>query len=183
VDDEPLAGTFRSSQNRLKRVAAAYVSSADAEDVVQEAFLRAWRQRDQFRHHATTHTWIHRIVVNIAIDTVRRRRIEGKHAAPVTLVSCAPEQSMVNTMAVRRALAALPACERVLCSLHYGWGYTLAELSAERATRVGTLKSRLFATRRRLRVSLSGTSAIDTCRMSLPAPTPRMRPPGDSSQQ
>ena len=56
-------------------------NQSDAEDVAQEAFLRAYHKLDTFRHDATFTTWINRIAMNIAINLVERRTRDLTHQA------------------------------------------------------------------------------------------------------
>src|SRR5436305_1451637 len=56
----------------------------DADDVVQEAFLRAYRQLDHFEERANFSTWLHRIAVNCALDLLRARGRHDKHRVDMT---------------------------------------------------------------------------------------------------
>src|SRR5260370_10381144 len=51
----------------------------DAEEVVQDAFLRAYRKMDRFESRANFGTWLYRIAVNCALDRMRKRRTEDQH--------------------------------------------------------------------------------------------------------
>src|SRR6478752_7680431 len=53
----------------------------DAEDVVQEAFIRAYRQLNRFEARAHFSTWLHRIVANCSVDLIRSRRARQDHAS------------------------------------------------------------------------------------------------------
>src|SRR5262245_368072 len=59
----------------------------DAEDVVQEGFLRAYRQLGRFESRANFGTWLYRIVANCAIDTIRSRQTRMRHVASASLSS------------------------------------------------------------------------------------------------
>src|SRR6266566_6954566 len=54
----------------------------DAEDVVQESFLRAYRQLGKFDERASFGTWLYRIAVNCSLDLVRSRKRRSEHMAP-----------------------------------------------------------------------------------------------------
>src|SRR3954469_4363130 len=56
----------------------------DADDVVQEAFLRAYKQLDNFEERANFSTWLHRIAVNCSLDLLRSRVRHDKHRADLT---------------------------------------------------------------------------------------------------
>src|SRR5471032_1430731 len=53
----------------------------DAEDVVQESFIRAYRQLSRFEARAHFATWLHRIVANCSVDLIRSRRTRYEHAS------------------------------------------------------------------------------------------------------
>src|SRR5258705_5608398 len=55
----------------------------DAEDVVQDSFLRAYRQLGKFDERASFGTWLYRIAVNCSLDLVRSRKRRSEHIAPV----------------------------------------------------------------------------------------------------
>src|SRR5215217_857000 len=82
-----LADTYERSHQHLCAVAARYVGP-DAEDVVQDAFVRALQTGDAFRHEASTATWLHRIAVNICIDRWRRQRRRPEIAADLDSIVC-----------------------------------------------------------------------------------------------
>ena len=55
-------------------------SHADADDAVQETFLRAWRSRDALRQRASARPWLYRIATNACLDTIAARRPQGDDA-------------------------------------------------------------------------------------------------------
>src|SRR5947208_13209612 len=57
----------------------------DADDVVQETFLRAYRQLDNFEERANFSTWLHRIAVNCSLDLLRARGRHDRHRADATI--------------------------------------------------------------------------------------------------
>ncbi len=75
---EAFGGLVRLHQRRAYAVARAIVPThEDAEDVVQEAFLHAWRALDRFDPVQPFGAWLHRIVANAALDVVRRRKVRA----------------------------------------------------------------------------------------------------------
>src|SRR3954451_14549714 len=100
-------------------------SAADAEDVVQETFLKAYRQLSRFESRANFSTWLHRIAVNCSIDLIRSRphRESGHDAEDLDHIGsenqvhahASPERLMLSTEVqdrVTRAMASLSAMER-----------------------------------------------------------------------
>src|SRR6478672_9135239 len=68
---------------------------ADADDLVQETFLRAWRARSRFEGRASARTWLYRIATNVFLDS--RRRPRGAPCRPVTPWSGAPSSAPIPT--------------------------------------------------------------------------------------
>ena len=125
-----------------------------AEDVVQEAFLGAWRSADRYvPGRGSVRTWLLAIVHHRAIDAVRRRRpvsglpeeTEGARTPEaLTLPDVWGEVSgRMDASAVRKALAALPAPQREAVELAYFGGLSQTEIAERTAVPLGTVKSRV----------------------------------------
>jgi RNA polymerase sigma-70 factor (ECF subfamily) len=136
--DLPLVERFRAGERRafdelvrrhqtaLWRMARRYVKNdADASDVVQQTFVRAFRGLGKFRHAATVRTWLYRISINLALNHVRDRSRE-EPAAPDELA--AHSGSTLATGAnriiededqerLRAAIDALPPKQRLVLEL------------------------------------------------------------------
>lgn len=137
----------------------------DAEDLVQELLYRLYPRLSTLRKVETLRPWLSRALQNLFIDGTRRRRndplanSEGEQSLGPEPTSDSPEAQTETELARRRLTAALQALapeERVLVSLHDVEGYTLAELEQMLEVPLGTLKSRLHRTRKKLRNLLSG---------------------------
>jgi RNA polymerase sigma-70 factor (ECF subfamily) len=146
---------YERSQRQLRAVAARYVGD-DAEDVVQEAFLNALRYGGAFRGDATALTWLHRIVVNAALDHCRRRsrwdhaRVQYPSRPAITVM---PSD---ESRALRAALRQLSSEQRRVFILYDVLGHTHVEIARRLAIPLGTSKSRLSEARKRLRQALCG---------------------------
>jgi len=132
-----------------------------AADAVQEALLKAWDRRDDFRGEAALDSWIHRIAVNAAIDLTRRRKTRAENefdddsfeAAP----SASPDSEYVldalgKDLAV--AMQRLSTTERQTFVLKHIEGWRLEEIAESLHTNVNNTKSTLFRAIRKLRVDL-----------------------------
>ncbi len=126
-------------------------SRADAEDVMQEVFLRVVKTRPVFTGEAHARAWLLRVAVNCVNDLFRlpwRKREE-----PLTEdISAPPEPAEMGS--VTQAVLALPVRYRVPIHLYYYEGYSVAEISKILGQREGTVKSRLFRARALLRNDL-----------------------------
>jgi len=149
--DRALATAWRVSGNR-----------ADAEDLVQEAFLRVWRAASSFKaDRARFTTWLHRLVVNAGVDRWRRRRPTVELEAANDVADPNPDALAIaeqgeDAAAVAAALKALPERQRMAISLCYYEGLSNAEAAAALGVPVGALEALLVRGRRRLRDLLAG---------------------------
>ncbi|MFL5722126.1 MAG: RNA polymerase sigma factor [Chloroflexota bacterium] len=123
-----------------------------AEDVVQEAFLGAWRNASRYvEGRGSVKTWLLSIVHHRAIDAVRRRRpttelpdVEQPSPDALTLPDVWTEVAAgLDAATVQRALAVLSDVQREAIELAYFGGLTQQEIADRTATPLGTVKSRM----------------------------------------
>jgi RNA polymerase sigma-70 factor (ECF subfamily) len=132
---------------------------ADAEEAVQEAFLRVWRFRGSLPAGDGVHPWMYRVLVNTCNSMLRRevpRRgrevgdgpLDGLPTLGATPEAAATQASVAEV--VLDALADLPEDLRVTAVLRYWTGLSEKEVAVAIQRRPGTVKSRLHEVRRRL---------------------------------
>ncbi len=139
----------------------------DAEDVVQESFIRAYRQIGRFEARSNFGTWLHRIVVNCAMDLLRARvsRREDRVSPPATdlgedaMASAAPSpERLARSAEIRRrvdsSLALLTADERVAFTLRHSEGRSIAEIGRTMGQQKSAAKHAVFRAVRKLRDAL-----------------------------
>ena len=123
-----------------------------AEDVVQDAFLGAWRNAARYvEGRGSVKTWLLSIVHHRAIDAIRRRRpttelpeIDAALPASLTLPDVWAEVSAsLDSVTVREALVALSDVQREALELAYFGGLTQQEIAERTGTPLGTVKSRM----------------------------------------
>jgi RNA polymerase sigma-70 factor (ECF subfamily) len=128
---------------------------ADAEDVVQEVFLQAWRQASRYdRARGTPEGWLCIMARTRALDRVRRRqsrREDPEDAAPQGTGTPRRE----DDLAVRKALGGLSADQRAALELAYFEGLTHTEIADRLGEPLGTIKTRIRTGLLRLREALS----------------------------
>lgn len=154
---------------RLFRVARGIVSSdAEAEDVVQDAYLSAFAKLDSFREEASFTTWITRIAINEAKMQRRRDRRnevydtvaedDAFHILAFPGQGGEPIEATIGRAQIRaiaeKAVADLPPDLRLVFILRETEGLTTAEAAKALHINPITVKTRLFRARRRLRTSL-----------------------------
>jgi RNA polymerase sigma-70 factor (ECF subfamily) len=140
---EAFAELFRRNWPRAHRAAWLVVHDATAaEDVAQEAFLAAVRALDRFDRRRPFGPWLHRIVVNRAIDYARARELRHEVAdagvePPVFDRPDAPGDDVVA------ALSALPPDQRAVIVMRHLLGFTPGEIASALGLPRGTVNSRL----------------------------------------
>ena len=132
-------------------------SPADAEDAVQEAFLRVWRCRDAIPSGDGRRAWLYRVVVNACLSRLRGEKVWRQRAdddALADLPAQADPQREAEDAALSScladALARLPEHLRVPVVLRYYSGLPERDIAIAIQRRPGTVKSRLAEARRRL---------------------------------
>lgn len=142
----------------------------DAEDVVQDTFLKAYRQLNRFESRASFATWIHRIAVNCAVDLLRsrpRRELPAEHEVLEQVASTtgshggqhtmSPERLMASVEAgdrVKDAMSRLSALERAAFVLRHFEGQSIAEISRALDIRDNAAKHCIFRAVRKMRLAL-----------------------------
>ena len=117
--------------------------AAAAEDIAQEAFVSALRALDRFDRPRPLAPWLHRIVVNRAIDWARARALRPETGADTVLEAAAPEVRDALGDEVLAALADLGPEHRAVVVLRHLLGYTPGEIAAMLDLPRGTVNSRL----------------------------------------
>jgi RNA polymerase sigma-70 factor (ECF subfamily) len=133
--------------------------AAAAEDVAQEAFLRAYRGLDQFREEAKMSTWFYRILVNEAQRHLRWRWVRQRVAGEMPENPPDPRPAATGDPKLRervaRAVADLPRGQREAFALVHLEGFTVSEAAAITGRAVGTIKSHLHRALGKLREALA----------------------------
>ena len=140
-DASGIEALFRVHWPRAFRAAYLVVhDSAAAEDIAQEAFLAAVRNLDRFDRKRPFGPWLHRIVVNRAIDWTRARQLR---AEAELVEAVAPDVAASLDASLLGALAALPPDHRAVIVLRHLLEYTPGEIAELLELPRGTVNSRL----------------------------------------
>jgi RNA polymerase sigma-70 factor, ECF subfamily len=144
-------------------------NASDAEDVVQETFLKAYRQLGRFESRANFGTWLHRITVNCSIDLIRSRphRESGHDVTDLEHLGAAsdgrlaeqqtPERLMLSTEVqetVNAAMGALSPMERAAFVLRHFEGQSIEEISRTLGLKTNAAKHSVFRAVRKMRLAL-----------------------------
>ena len=153
-DREAFGGLVRLHHQRAYAVARAIVTvHEDAEDAVQEAFLRAYQALDRFHPGQAFGAWLNRIVANAALDIARRRKVRATDELHDAFAAAFhdPGESDELRRRLREALGALPSRMRSVLVLHDVEGFAHAEIGRMLGIPEGTARSDLYHARQRLR--------------------------------
>ena len=149
---------------------------SDAEDVVQETFLRAYKQLGRFESRANFGTWLHRIAVNCSIDLIRSRphREAGHDTMDLEHLGAAadadeqaqasPERLMLSTEVQERITAAmngLSRMERAAFVLRHFEGQSIDEISRALGLKTNAAKHSIFRAVKKMRTALEPLVATD----------------------
>jgi RNA polymerase sigma-70 factor, ECF subfamily len=145
-------------------------NQADAEDVVQETFLKAYRQLDRFEERASFGTWLHRIAWNCSVDLLRARPKREQAEETETLEqlgtteptitgqsSLSPERLMASVQIserVKDAMTRLSALERAAFVMRHFEGRSIDEISHALEIRENAAKHSIFRAVRKMRLAL-----------------------------
>ena len=133
----------------------------DAEDLAQEAFVRAYRNLNRFREGEPFGPWIYRIVTNLALDVVkhqsrfRHEEITGQEPAARRDLANLPAETNELAMRIDAALESLPEMQRVVARLSLVEGFDHPEIAGMMGLSEGTVRSHLSLARRKLREKLN----------------------------
>ncbi len=149
-------------------------SEQDAQDIHQEAFLKAYRHIGSFRFECSFYTWIYRIVTNLCLDLLRRRKTRREDPAVIvdatgeerdTMINVSDDRAMANpgreldrkilAEKIQTALATLTPRERTVFELKHYQGLRLRTIGEMLNTTEETAKNTLFRATRKLRTQLS----------------------------
>jgi RNA polymerase sigma-70 factor (ECF subfamily) len=147
-------------------------SPEDARDVYQEAFLRVYRNLHTFRFDCSFHTWLYRIVTNICLDYLRKRKVRREESSVVVTsegvvdrmehveenaAGSNPERSLWNRQLKTRiegALGALTPRERMVFELRHYQGLRLRNIGDMLGTSEEAAKNCLFRATQKMRAVL-----------------------------
>jgi RNA polymerase sigma-70 factor (ECF subfamily) len=164
-DRDAFARLVEGHRHRLFTLAVRELGSgADAEDAVQEAFIRAWRALPRFRGQAAFSTWLYRICLN-AISDQRARSARGSGVPLEDVAEPAdPRDAILErelSGALQQALADLDETYRTAVLLFDVLGRSYAEIAAVLGVPEGTVKSRIFRGRVELARRLGTAAGVE----------------------
>ncbi len=129
----------------------------DAEDVVQEAWIRASQRFNAFRWESNLRTWLSGFVIHCCREAIRSRRAAGLRVHETTAEALAGFDRRPEEIDLERSIACLPDGYREVLVLHDIEGYRHKEIAEQLDIGEGTSRSQLFKARRMLRELMRAT--------------------------
>lgn len=175
-DTEAFEQLVRQYDRPVLRLAMHLTGSVeDAQDIYQEAFLRAYLNLSAFRFECSFFTWLYRIVANLCLDHLRKKTSRGRDVATITSQDgethsimdyvvdersgACPERSVFGSELrshIKTALQGLSPRERMVFELRHYHGMKLRTVAGILNTTEGTIKNTLFRATHKLRAVLAG---------------------------
>ena len=168
-DVDAFLALFEESRPTIHAVAWRLVGPDEAEDMVMETYLRAWKSVPGFTGRSSVRTWLCRIAHNCSVDWLRKRRhvvqpleaeddegekgvrfADPRQREPSELMAGAELQETINS-----ALETVSAEHRAVLLLRFSDGLSYAAIAAATGVSIGTVMSRLFNGRRKLLKALA----------------------------
>lgn len=132
---------YRATSARILRYGYALTGDLpEAQDLVQEAYVRAWQQWRRLAGYDHTEAWLRLVLTRLATDSWRRlrnRRLALRRAGPPGDAPAPSDDTVLLVGALRR----LPAAQRRAVALHYLCDMSVAEIAVETGSSPGTVKS------------------------------------------
>lgn len=153
---------YRAHAGRLYGLVLRMAGSNEAEDLLQDVFLHAYRKLGAFRGESSLGTWLHRLAVNLCLDRLRGRQakmwrstnsLDAEEAAePVAAMPVVP--TAISRVDLDRAIARLPDGYRMAFVLHDVEGFDHHDVARMMGVTEGTSKSQVHKARMKLRAML-----------------------------
>lgn len=166
-DMDAFTGLFEDARATVHAVACRLVGPSDAEDVVMDTYLKAWKAMPAFSGRSAPRTWLCRIAHNCAVDRLRQRRHQvqteyrpDEDGTQQPLLDTLPDERQrtaveeaagaETTARIQAALDSLSPEHRTTLMLRLVDGLGYAEIASATGVSMGTVMSRLFNGRRKL---------------------------------
>ncbi len=164
-DIDVFAEVFESMRPVVTAIACRLVGPDDADDVVMETYLKAWKAVTKFNQRSSLKTWLYRVTHNCAMDFLRARKRRQDRTMPEdehddrTIADIADEaqatpdellEKSETAAMVRAALDRLDENHRTTLMLRFSDGLSYADIAAATGVSIGTVMSRLFNGKRKL---------------------------------
>ena len=163
-DERAFESLYRATSGRVYAICLRMTGDRDrATELTQDVFVRTWERLDGFRGESAFESWLHRIAVNVVLESERSTRRRIARVEPSDDLAETESAQMLrrseghdlDRMDLEAAIAALPPATRRVFILHDIEGYKHEEISRMTGSAQGTLRAQLFRARRLLMEALT----------------------------
>ena len=157
MDTNRYADLVNMYANNVYKIAVSYCNNrSDAEDIVQETFLKLWQIREKLDGYNSVEALAVQVVKNLALDKLKQHRPEGTDIALLSLDSGtrnpAEELEQHDTVArIRWLISKLPSLQQTIIRMKDVEGYELAEIAEITGTQVEAVRVNLSRARKKIR--------------------------------
>ena len=161
-DRDAFEGLYRQHANRLYNLVFRMAGSGEADDLLQDVFLQAYRKLGSYKGDSSLGTWLYRLATNLCLDHLRSKQgrmagvtdsLDEEDAAPAVSPE-RPAEAHAARMDLAQAIDALPPSYKAAFVLHDVEGYQHDEVAKLLGIAEGSSKSLLHKARMRLRAHL-----------------------------
>ncbi|MEG6616751.1 RNA polymerase sigma factor [Peptococcaceae bacterium 1198_IL3148] len=154
--EQQIADYVIKHKERHYRLAFSYVKNVDdALDIVQESIYKALASKDTLKETSYLKTWFYRIIVNTALDFLRKQKRIGIMDEDVLTSLNGGTVDQYQDIDLQRALDGLPAQYRIVVILRYFEDLKLEEIAEILGENVNTIKTRLYRSLKKLRIQMN----------------------------
>jgi RNA polymerase sigma-70 factor, ECF subfamily len=141
VDNDPFDEIYRATSRRLLQYAYAMCGDLGmAQEVTQEAYVRAWQRWSQVREYEHLESWLRLVVTRLVTDRWRSLRVRRSVAAQIGIPQPVPPPSEDGVL-LAAALRQIPVQQRRAVVMHYLMDLSIADVARETGASIGTVKS------------------------------------------
>ena len=171
-DEEALSPLMARHERRLYGIAYGYLrNSEDALEIVQDAFVRLFQQKERIDTRAEVGAWLTRVAINAAIDRYRQRKRRGSHEVGVEAedlqhIPARHERGALDHLHtqdsrrdIERGLRALNETQRAVVTLRHFSDLSLNQIASTLGVRLGTVKSSLHRALARMKTAMGEVRA------------------------
>ncbi len=143
------------NQNKFYRLAYSYVRNKDAAmDIVQNAICKALENYHTIRNAKYISTWFYRVLVNESLSFIKKNDREILYEPNALTEDVYIEQAYEPSLELYKEIDQLPEHLKTIIILHYYEGMTLKQIAQVTNTNISTVKTRLYASLKRLKLSI-----------------------------
>jgi RNA polymerase sigma-70 factor (ECF subfamily) len=145
---------YSAHHHRIARFLARFIRSREnLEEIIDDTFMVVWRDARRFRHESRLSTWIVGIGYRTALKSIRGAKYQMMSQSIEDLTEDRPNHAVECEQKdwVKKGLDRLPLEQRLILELAYGLGHSIEEIAAITCSPIGTVKTRMFHAREKLR--------------------------------